>query len=76
MVRYMGRRNQQPTHCNRAAYLPDVYLRFLNEKDMESEVMEALTGETLSKVFPLYEEGQSMRWSKFKIKDPREYLIS
>lgn len=49
-----------------------MFIRSLDEKDLESEMTEALTGETMPKVFPLDEEGQSMRWSKFKIKDPRE----
>lgn len=49
-----------------------MFIRSLDEKDLESEMTEALTGETMPKVFPLDEEGQSMRWSKFKNKDPRE----
>lgn len=49
-----------------------MFIRSLDEKDLESEQAEVVTGETMPKVFPLDEEGQSMRWSKFKIKDPRE----
>lgn len=49
-----------------------MFIRSLDEKDLESEMTEALTGETMPKVFLLDEEGQSMRWSKFKNKDPRE----
>lgn len=49
-----------------------MFIRSLDEKVLESEMTEALTGETMPKVFPLDEEGQNMRWSKFKIKDPRE----
>lgn len=49
-----------------------MFIRSLDEKELEIETMEALSGETLSKIFPQDEEGQSMRWSKFKTKDPRE----
>ncbi|WP_054957086.1 type I restriction-modification system subunit M [Paenibacillus dakarensis] len=49
-----------------------MFIRSLDEKDLENEMTEALTGETMPKVFPIDEEGQSMRWSRFKTKDPRE----
>jgi type I restriction enzyme M protein len=49
-----------------------MFIRSLDEKELEIETMEALSGETLPKIFPQDEEGQSMRWSKFKTKDPRE----
>ncbi|MFC6333315.1 N-6 DNA methylase [Paenibacillus septentrionalis] len=48
-----------------------MFIRTLDEKDIETESMEALTGESMSKIFPLNEEGQSMRWSNFKTKDAR-----
>jgi len=49
-----------------------MFIRSLDEKELEIETMEALSGETLPNKFPQDEEGQSMRWSKFKTKDPRE----
>lgn len=49
-----------------------MFIRSLDEKELEIETMEALSGETLPKIFPQDEEGQAMRWSKFKTKDPRE----
>ena len=51
------------------------YLMFicsLDEKELENESIEALTGETVKKIFPQNEDGQAMRWSKFKTKDARE----
>lgn len=49
-----------------------MFIRSLDEKELEKESFESLTGENLSKIFPQDEEGQSMRWSKFKTKDSRE----
>lgn len=49
-----------------------MFIRSLDEKELEKESFEAITGEKLSKIFPQDEEGQSMRWSKFKTKDSRE----
>jgi len=49
-----------------------MFIRSLDEKEMENEQLEALTGEPVPKIFPQDEEGQSMRWSRFKTKDPRE----
>lgn len=49
-----------------------MFIRSLDEKELEKEQVEALSGESLSKVFPQDEAGQSMRWSKFKTKDSRE----
>ena len=46
-----------------------MFIRSLDEKELEIETMEALSGETLPNIFPQDEEGQSMRWSKFKTKD-------
>jgi type I restriction enzyme M protein len=48
-----------------------MFIRSLDEKELENESFEALSGETMPKIFPQDEEGQSMRWSKFKSKDPR-----
>jgi len=44
----------------------------LDEKELEKEQFEALTGEKLPRIFPQDEEGQSMRWSRFKTMDPRK----
>jgi type I restriction enzyme M protein len=48
-----------------------IFIRSLDEKELEAESFEALSGETMPKVFPQDEEGQSLRWSNFKAKDPR-----
>lgn len=49
-----------------------MFIRSLDEKELESERFEALTGFAMPKLFPQDEEGQSMRWSKFKNRDARE----
>ena len=49
-----------------------MFIRSLDEKDTETEQLENLSGETLPHIFPDTEEGQSMRWSKFKNRDSRE----
>jgi type I restriction enzyme M protein len=48
-----------------------MFIRSLDEKELENEQFENTAGITLDKIFPQTEEGQSMRWSKFKEKDPR-----
>lgn len=48
-----------------------MFIRSLDEKELESESFEALSGEKQPKIFPQDEDGQNMRWSKFKNKDPR-----
>ena len=48
-----------------------MFIRSLDEKELENEQFENTIGVTLDKIFPQPEEGQSMRWSKFKVKDPR-----
>ena len=48
-----------------------MFIRSLDEKDLESEEFENLSGEKLKKIFPQSTVGQSMRWSKFKNSDPR-----
>jgi type I restriction enzyme M protein len=47
------------------------FIRSLDEKELENESLEALSGEKMPKIFPQDDEGQSMRWSKFKLKDSR-----
>ncbi|GBG08904.1 DNA methyltransferase [Paenibacillus agaridevorans] len=48
-----------------------MFIRSLDEKELESESFEALSDEAMPKIFPQDEVGQSMRWSKFKTKDSR-----
>lgn len=48
-----------------------MFIRSLDEKELETEELENMTGETMSKIFPQTESGQSMRWSRFKESDPR-----
>jgi type I restriction enzyme M protein len=49
-----------------------MFVRSLDEKELENEQVEALSGERMPKIFPQDEDGQSMRWSKFKTKDSRK----
>jgi type I restriction enzyme M protein len=49
-----------------------IFIRALDEKELEKEQFEAISGEKLKKIFPHDEEGQSMRWSKFKTMDSRK----
>lgn len=48
-----------------------MFIRSLDEKELETEGFENMTGETLDKIFPQTESGQLMRWSRFKEKDAR-----
>ncbi len=50
-----------------------MFIRSLDEKELESEAFEHdMPGEELKKIFPQTASGQSMRWSKFKDRDPRD----
>lgn len=49
-----------------------MFIHSLDEKELKNESFEALTGEKMQKIFPQTEEGQSMRWSKFKNRDARD----
>lgn len=49
-----------------------LFVRSLDEKELENEAFENMTGQSVNKIFPSSEAGQSMRWSKFKEKDARE----
>lgn len=49
-----------------------IFIRSLDEKELETEEFENMTGEKMDKIFPQSEAGQSMRWSRFKEKDSRE----
>ncbi|OAB48009.1 type I restriction-modification system subunit M [Paenibacillus antarcticus] len=48
-----------------------MFIRSLDEKELENESFEAISGEAMPKIFPQDEDGQAMRWSKFKTKDSR-----
>ena len=41
-----------------------MFLRSLDEKELEIEELENLTGEKIDHIFPASAAGQSMRWSK------------
>ena len=49
-----------------------MFIRSLDEKELENEQFENSSGIKMEKIFPQTEEGQSMRWSKFKEKDSRD----
>lgn len=49
-----------------------MFIRSLDEKELEIEKFETLSNENMPKIFPQDEDGQAMRWSKFKTKDSRE----
>lgn len=49
-----------------------MFIRSLDEKELETEEFENMTGEKMDKIFPQSAVGQSMRWSKFKNDDPRD----
>ena len=46
-----------------------LFIRSLDEKELENERMEILTGIKREHIFPASDIGQSMRWSRFKDKD-------
>ena len=49
-----------------------MFIRSLDEKELETEEFENMTGEKLPKIFPQSANGQAMRWSRFKDNDPRQ----
>ncbi len=49
-----------------------MFIRSLDEKELENEEFEHMTGQKTDKIFPQSKIGQSMRWSKLKEKDSRE----
>ncbi len=49
-----------------------MFIRSLDEKEIETEAFENEMGEKQAKIFPPDADGQSMRWSKFKNRDARE----
>ena len=48
-----------------------MFIRSLDEKELETEEFENMTGEKMDHIFPASANGQAMRWNKFKDKDPR-----
>ena len=46
-----------------------MFIRSLDENELETEEFENMTGEAMEKIFPQSAVGQSMRWSRFKDKD-------
>ena len=52
-----------------------MFIRSLDEKELETEEFENMSGEKLDKIFPQSHAGQSMRWSKFKNDDPRDIYV-
>ena len=49
-----------------------LFIRSLDEKELETEQFENITGESMEKIFPQTATGQAMRWSHFMDKDPNE----
>ncbi|MCD8006640.1 MAG: type I restriction-modification system subunit M [Oscillospiraceae bacterium] len=49
-----------------------MFIRSLDEKELESESFENISGTKMPRIFPQSSAGQSMRWSKFKNSDPRQ----
>ncbi|AOY77401.1 type I restriction-modification system subunit M [Clostridium formicaceticum] len=67
---WAGGITQPLTVIEQLTYL--MFIRSLDEKEIENESLEALGMEVPNKIFPDTPDGQAMRWSKFKDKDPRE----
>ena len=53
-----------------------MFIRSLDEKELETEEFENMTGEKMQKIFPQSATGQAMRWSKFKNNDPRDIFTT
>lgn len=49
-----------------------MFIRSLDEKELETEEFVNMTGSPMDKIFPQTATGQEMRWSKFKDRDPRD----
>ncbi len=67
---WAGGITQPLTVIEQLTYL--MFIRSLDEKETENESIEALGGVVSNKIFPQTDDGQAMRWSKFKGKDARE----
>ncbi len=48
-----------------------MFIRSLDEKELEAEAFENAAGSGVPKIFPASASGQAMRWSRFKHGDPR-----
>ena len=46
-----------------------MFIRSLDEKELENEEFENMTGQQMEKIFPQSPAGQAMRWSRFKDRD-------
>ncbi|MBO6303141.1 MAG: SAM-dependent DNA methyltransferase, partial [Ruminiclostridium sp.] len=49
-----------------------MFIRSIDEKELENEEFANMTGEEAEHIFPQSEIGQTMRWSRFKNRDPRD----
>lgn len=49
-----------------------MFIRSLDEKELENEEFANMTGDAADLIFPQSEIGQAMRWNKFKNRDARE----
>lgn len=49
-----------------------IFIRSLDEKELETEQFENVSGTRMEKIFPQTPIGQSMRWSRFKDKHPKD----
>ncbi len=49
-----------------------MFIRSLDDKECEAELLENESGEKTARIFPASEIGQSMRWSRFKNMDSRD----
>ncbi|HBF39925.1 MAG TPA: DNA methyltransferase, partial [Firmicutes bacterium] len=67
---WAGGITQPLTVIEQLTYL--MFIRSLDEKATENESLEALGQSVPNKIFPQTPEGQALRWSKFKDRDPRE----
>ncbi len=67
---WAGGITQPLTVIEQLTYL--MFIRSLDEKEIEKEGMKNLGIEVTNKIFPDTVDGQAMRWSKFKDKDSRE----
>ena len=67
---WAGGITQPLTVIEQLTYL--MFIRSLDEKEIENESIERLGGNVPKKIFPQTSEGQALRWSKFKDRDARE----
>ena len=49
-----------------------MFIRSLDEKELDNEEFANMTGEEAEHIFPQSEIGQALRWSRFKNRDPRD----